>query len=114
MSVLRGHKRYVACCAFSRDGNLVATGSNDRSVIVWDLTGNNLTIDSKLGRHSDQILSIDEKNSDNIDEVKERKVVNYVENSGQDVKLLSTLDDHGGAVNSVAFRGNDMLASASG
>ncbi|KAK0158268.1 hypothetical protein PV328_009292 [Microctonus aethiopoides] len=114
MSVLRGHKRYVACCAFSRDGNLVATGSNDRSVIVWDLTGNNLTIDSKLGRHSDQILSIDEKNSDNIDEVKERKVVNYVENSGQDVKLLLTLDDHGGAVNSVAFRGNDMLASASG
>lgn len=51
VSALVGHKRYVACCAFSRDGSLLATGSNDRSVIVWDLTGNNLTIDSSIVKH---------------------------------------------------------------
>lgn len=49
-AVLVGHKRYVACCAFSRDGNLLATGSNDKSVIVWDLTGN-LNVDSEIVKH---------------------------------------------------------------
>lgn len=72
MAKLSGHNRYVACCAFSRDGNLLATGnysdmciqkeyksifhkivnasgSNDKSVIIWDLTGN-LCLDSELSR----------------------------------------------------------------
>ena len=48
-AVLVGHRRYVACCAFSRDGNLLATGSNDKSIIVWDLTGN-LSLYSEITR----------------------------------------------------------------
>jgi len=27
MAIISGHNRYVACCAFSRDGNLLATGN---------------------------------------------------------------------------------------
>lgn len=79
MTIISGHNRYVACCAFSRDGSLLATGticsyvvteikkqytrrtkkkltfdviagSNDKSVIVWDLAGN-LTVDSELSRN---------------------------------------------------------------
>lgn len=32
---LEGHSRFVTSCAFSRDNRLLATGSNDKSVIVW-------------------------------------------------------------------------------
>ncbi|KAH0553602.1 hypothetical protein KQX54_002629 [Cotesia glomerata] len=112
VSVLRDHKRYVACCAFSRDGNLLATGSNDRSVIVWDLTGNNLTLDSKLLRRTAALIH--QSSEENQDAVQEQKVVHFAENSGNDVTLISTLDDHGGAVNGVAFYGNNLLASGSG
>lgn len=41
ISRLEGHTRYVTCCAFSYDGTILATGSNDKTVILWrvdDLT----------------------------------------------------------------------------
>ncbi|RMX53420.1 hypothetical protein pdam_00017032 [Pocillopora damicornis] len=34
---LEGHTRYVNCCAFSLDGNWMATGSNDRTVKLWKI-----------------------------------------------------------------------------
>lgn len=34
---LEGHKSYVTCCAFSDDNLLLATGSNDQTVIIWNL-----------------------------------------------------------------------------
>jgi len=33
---LKGHQEYVRALAFSPDGNLLATGSDDRKVIIWD------------------------------------------------------------------------------
>jgi eukaryotic-like serine/threonine-protein kinase len=36
--VLKGHASSVRCAAFSPDGQLIATGSNDRSVYVWNAT----------------------------------------------------------------------------
>lgn len=35
MNKLDGHSRFVTSCAFSPDNRLLATGSNDKSVIVW-------------------------------------------------------------------------------
>ena len=32
---LEGHSRFVTSCAFSSDNRLLATGSNDKSIIVW-------------------------------------------------------------------------------
>ena len=32
---LEGHSRFVTSCAFSPDNRLLATGSNDKTVIVW-------------------------------------------------------------------------------
>lgn len=35
---LEGHSRYVTCCTFSSDNKYLATGSNDKSVIVWNMS----------------------------------------------------------------------------
>ncbi len=48
---LEGHKRYVTSCAFSDDNQLLATGSCDQTVIIWN-------IDSLEGKES---ISIDTK-----------------------------------------------------
>lgn len=34
---MMGHKDAVLCCTFSPDGRLLATGSEDRSVMIWDV-----------------------------------------------------------------------------
>lgn len=39
LRVLEGHDRYVKCCAFNIHGTLVSTGSNDKSINVWKLSG---------------------------------------------------------------------------
>lgn len=35
---LEGHNRYVTCCAFSSDNSFLATGSNDKTVIIWHIS----------------------------------------------------------------------------
>ncbi|XP_043288642.1 uncharacterized WD repeat-containing protein alr2800-like [Venturia canescens] len=110
-AVLVGHKRYVACCAFSKDGNLLATGSNDKSVIVWDLTGG-LNVDSEIVRHCSRKSHWTEQRKENT--LQEHEFVQQVENCAEnDVALLQSLDEHAGAVNSVAIHANHMIASAS-
>lgn len=47
IKTLSEHSRYVNCLAINSDSTVIASGSNDRSVIIWDLT-NNLTIDSHI------------------------------------------------------------------
>ena len=36
LATLTGHEWIVSCAAFSPDGKLIATGSQDRTVKVWD------------------------------------------------------------------------------
>ena len=37
LGALQGHKENVGCLSFSPDGTRLASGSNDRTVKVWDL-----------------------------------------------------------------------------
>jgi len=34
---LNHHERHVGGCSFSRNGTLLATGSNDKTVAIWDM-----------------------------------------------------------------------------
>ncbi|KYM78707.1 WD repeat, SAM and U-box domain-containing protein 1 [Atta colombica] len=110
VTIISGHNRYIACCAFSRDGSLLATGSNDKSVIAWDLTGN-LTIDSELSKNigTKWFVNDPEKITKH-----EHDLMKNVETYANEVRLIQRLEEHNGAVNSVAFHGNNFLASASG
>ena len=38
-TLLEGHSRYVNCGAFNPTGDLLVTGSNDRSFNIWKLSG---------------------------------------------------------------------------
>ncbi|CAK9819292.1 WD repeat, SAM and U-box domain-containing protein 1 [Anthophora quadrimaculata] len=110
MTIISGHNRYVACCAFSRDGNLLATGSNDKSVIISDLTGN-LCLNSDLARR----LTPSSFSDDHEESAKyERNVMKNAETSFNDVQLIQRLEEHTGVINSVAFYGNHLIASGSG
>jgi hypothetical protein len=35
--MLRGHERAIACLSFSPDGDLLASGSNDTTILIWDV-----------------------------------------------------------------------------
>jgi WD40 repeat protein len=35
---LEGHNRFVTSCAFSSDNRFIATGSNDKTVIIWHIS----------------------------------------------------------------------------
>jgi WD40 repeat protein len=53
---LEGHKSYVWSVAFSPDGKLVASGSNDNTVRLWDAgTGAGL---QTLEGHNDYVCSV--------------------------------------------------------
>ena len=110
MGIMSGHNRYIACCAFSRDGNLLATGSNDKSVIVWDLTGN-FCLDSELARHCTPAFFLDNHEQS---AAYEQSVMKNAETSINNVRFIKKLEEHAGAVNSVAFYGNHLIASGSG
>lgn len=57
MKTLLGHSRYVTSLAVSSDSSIIASGSNDKSVIVWDLTSN-LSLDSHIVEMKSVIFSI--------------------------------------------------------
>lgn len=56
-AVLRGHHNYVYCVAFSPKGNILASGSYDEAVFLWDVRAGRLM--RSLPAHSDPVSGID-------------------------------------------------------
>lgn len=46
--------------------------------------------------------------------MREQDVMRNVETYANEVRLIQRLEEHNGAVNSIAFYGNNLLSSASG
>jgi COMPASS component SWD3 len=57
MAPLRGHHNYVHCVAFSPKGNIIASGSYDEAVFLWDVRAGRLM--RSLPAHSDPVSGID-------------------------------------------------------
>ncbi|KAI0526727.1 WD40-repeat-containing domain protein [Xylaria bambusicola] len=56
---LHGHQDWVRAVAFSPNGKLVATGSDDRSVILWDISKSSGGIQfRKFNKHTDWVFSV--------------------------------------------------------
>lgn len=57
MPPLRGHHNYIHCLAFSPKGNILASGSYDEAVFLWDVRAGRLM--RSLPAHSDPVSGID-------------------------------------------------------
>jgi COMPASS component SWD3 len=55
--VLRGHHGYVSCVAFSPKGNVLASGSYDEAVFLWDVRAARLM--RSLPAHQDPVEAVD-------------------------------------------------------
>ncbi|KAG6032468.1 hypothetical protein E4U19_007455 [Claviceps sp. Clav32 group G5] len=56
-AALRGHHNYIHCLAFSPKGNVLASGSYDEAVFLWDVRAGRLM--RSLPAHSDPVSGID-------------------------------------------------------
>lgn len=57
MAPLKGHQNYIHCLAFSPKGNILASGSYDEAVFLWDVRAGRLM--RSLPAHSDPVSGID-------------------------------------------------------
>ncbi|GJQ86807.1 hypothetical protein Trydic_g5595 [Trypoxylus dichotomus] len=109
ISTLSGHTRYINCVSFSRDSNLISsgsTGSNDKSVIVWDLSGR-LSCDLELNKNQ----SLWNNMTQNSQEI---HVVRDAETNDNTATLLEKADDIAeAAINSCQFYNDTLLATGS-
>uniref|UniRef100_A0A0C9RPS9 WDSUB1_0 protein n=1 Tax=Fopius arisanus TaxID=64838 RepID=A0A0C9RPS9_9HYME len=115
-SPLKGHKYGVTCVKVSPQSTMLASASIDGTTVLWNLRVISFFISPYLIRYVNPIRhsSIDGDTTFEESDEKECNFVQFAETSGNDVRLVLTLDDHAGAVNSVAFHGNNLLASGSG
>ncbi len=109
---LKGHEATVWSVAFSADGTLLASGSNDSTVRIWDTrTGKPLTV---LQGHTGEVSSVAfSPDGTLLASASDDKTVRlWHTRTG---KLLYSLQGHTGEVSSVAFSPDGtLLASASG
>ena len=76
---LEGHSRYVTCCVFSSDNRFLATGSNDKTVIVWnmsDIKDRNIVFVSNDNKESSAMIA---SGSNVVSEWKINDVTNWLE-----------------------------------
>jgi WD40 repeat protein len=56
---MRGHKDVVREVAFFKDGRRVVTGSDDRTLRIWDIQGGGLSMVARpLEEHTDRVRSV--------------------------------------------------------
>jgi len=105
---LKGHDSAVLTAAFSPDGNLLATGSADHTVILWDVKspGNTIII-ARLKGHEGKVLSLAFSPEGSIlaTASADSTVIlwDLTDLHAKKERSLSAINKHKDAVNSVAF-----------
>ncbi|GLA13524.1 hypothetical protein AnigIFM62618_010513 [Aspergillus niger] len=111
MQTLEGHSRSVYSVAFSGNGQLLASGSRDKTIKLWDVaTG---ALKHTLEGHSDWVHSVAFSGNGQllVSGSRDKTIKLWDAATGA---LKHTLEGHSGWVCSVAFSGNgQLLASGS-
>ena len=111
VKTLNGHSHFVRSAVFSPNGKIVASGSKDNTIKLWNAS--NSTLISTLTGHSNSVNSVAfSPNGDKIASGSKDNTIKLwnVSNS----TIISTLTGHSNSVNSVAFSPNgDKIASGS-
>jgi WD40 repeat protein len=58
IAILKGHGDTVDSVALSPDGTLIATGSFDKTVRLWDMTGKEIRVFTGMQGHTGQVLAV--------------------------------------------------------
>jgi WD40 repeat protein len=109
-TILNEYPNEVLSVAFSHDEKLLAYGSDDETIKLWDISTNNLI--RTLEGHTHEVLSV-AFNSDGM--LASGSVDNTIKLWDiSTMKCVRTLEGHTSDVCSVAFNNKEMLASGSG
>ncbi|MEJ6486847.1 AAA-like domain-containing protein [Nostoc punctiforme UO1] len=111
INTLKGHKAAVLSVNFSPDGQTLASASNDKTAIIWDVKKGKQAAPPLI--HTDIVRDIVfSPDGQTLATASNDKTVKLW--SSRDYRLLETLNGHQGAVNSLSFnpQGN-ILASSS-
>ena len=109
---LLGHDREVGCVAWSQDGRIVASGSDDTTIRLWDPEGGSLIRTLRGHEHNVLTIAFSPDGGTLVSGAFDRQVILWNAHTGDLIKVLGRHDD---AVNSVAYSPDGKsIASASG
>ncbi|CCD51193.1 hypothetical protein BofuT4_P085550.1 [Botrytis cinerea T4] len=112
IQTLEGHSGSVNSIAFSADSRLLASGSGDHTIKIWDATTG--TLQQTLEGHNDWVRSIAFSADSKLlaSGSRDHTIKIWDATTGT---LHQTLEGHSGSINSVAFSADSkLLASGSG
>lgn len=100
--VLKGHSDWVSCIAFNNETTLLASGSDDRSVLIWQLSS--LEVLARINGHSDTIRCVvfNYEGSRVLTGSADELIKIWDPYKGR--QIGKALDFHIGSVNSMAFQ----------
>ena len=110
-SYVAGHADWVTSAAFSPNGHMIVSGSNDGTIRLWDLAGN--PIGSPFQGHSDSVISVAfSPNGQTIASGSSDGMIRLWDLAGNPIG--NPFQGHSDSVNSVAFSPNgQMIVSSS-